>query len=269
VQLGNAIDWAADRALGAARSFGRGHLKDAGESVAARVGPPPGTIPDPALPSMIWIRYQNEGGGLSERTVTLRQAWREGNEIHLIAWCHMERAVRHFEASRIRELVDLASGERAESPPKWLEQHALLFEGAENDDTMKALRATRDELALLLYLARADGVLDRDEIELAIDHVAGSTEAPISRLRCTAYIRRLAPDPDDLPAVLDRVTADPERWARLRHSAQRLAQAGGVSDVEEAAWKEIGDQAEAAAARKAEFVRLVGRSGLADVFAEA
>jgi hypothetical protein len=126
----------------------------------------------------------------------------------------------------------------------------------------------RDELALLVYLGRADGALDRDEIEVAIDHVVDSTDRPVSRVQCAVYIRRLAPDPDDLPAVLERVTADGKRWERLRRSAQRLADADGdVSTVEAAAWKEIGDQGAAIAARKAEFVGLVGKSGLAGVFA--
>jgi len=268
LELGNAIDWAADKAKDAAQSFGRGQLKAGAEAAGQRVGPPAGTIPDPALPSMIWIRYENEGGAISELTVTLRQAWRADGQIYLIAWSHMEKEARQFQASRIRELVCLASGEHADDPVKWLEEHALLAGGKDDDDTIKALRAARDELALLVYLAKADGVLDRGEIEVAIDHVASTSEKPINRLQCVAYIRRLAPDPEDLPAVLERVTPDAERWQRVVRSAQRLAQADGkVSTVEEAAWNEIADQGWAAAARQAAFIGLVGRSGLADVFA--
>ena len=58
-----------------------------------------------------------------EGPITLRQAWRDGGRIYLVAWSHNQKEARAFQASRIRELVDLASGERADDPIAWLEQH--------------------------------------------------------------------------------------------------------------------------------------------------
>lgn len=232
-----AIDWAADQALQKAADHGRGHLD----------GPDDAQAPDsagmehgPALPSLVWIRYVNDQGEESERTVTLRGIWRRDGVVYAVGWCHLRKMVRTFRADGIEDLVCLATGECPDDPAAWLEHHGL-FEGDKAlDYTPHALRACRDELAVLAYLGRADGRFDPDEIEVAVDYVMMSTEREIDRDRCAKYLKKLSPDPADLPEVLHRVARHPERWARVKRAARRLVDADGEATAEEQiAWSEI------------------------------
>jgi hypothetical protein len=260
--LREGIAWAAERALGAARARGRNHVDGADD--AEQGEPAKDAAREVVLPAMIWIEYETDAGAISQRTLTLREVWRRGPRLYLQAWCHMRREVRSFQADRIRELLCLATGEAADDPVRWLERHAL-FAGEASDDTPEALKSVRDELALLAYLGRADGVLDPDEVEVAVDHVARASGGRIDRALCAAYIERLAPDPEDLPAVLQRVAADGDRWARFRRSARRMMEADGeVSVGERAAWNELKDAAPPAdpAARVAEFMGMIGGTPL-------
>ena len=81
--LRGAIDWAADRALAAARALGLDHRSPGPDAV--QPGPAAGATQVLALPSMIWIRYQDDAGEVSERTVTLREGWRDVEGLHLRA----------------------------------------------------------------------------------------------------------------------------------------------------------------------------------------
>jgi len=258
--LRDGIAWAAERALAAARALSRDHV-DGGDD-ADQAGPGEGVAPEQILPSTVWIRYESDAGGVSQRTVTLREAWRRGPRLYLRGWCHMRRKVLTFQAGRIDQLVCLATGAAPADPMSWIEQQALFAGDKDDRHTPDALRRARDELALLAYLGRSDGTFDADEIEVAIDHVAMSADPRIDRARCAAYIQRLAPDPEDLPVVLRRVAADGDRWERLRRSAMRLLEADGkISAGEEVAWRYVDARhEEAVAARQAEFIGMIARS---------
>ncbi|MEI9964825.1 MAG: hypothetical protein WDM92_09020 [Caulobacteraceae bacterium] len=109
------------------------------------------------------------------------------------------------------ELVCLATGEVPDDPAQWILDHAL-FEGDQDDYTPRALRLCRDELALLAYVGRADGVFDPDEVEIAVDYVMMSTEKEINRDQAAKYIKRLQPSLTDLPDHVRAPNRRHERW---------------------------------------------------------
>lgn len=225
---------AARLAISAAKRHGRDFREAADD-------PDLGALPDtdPCLPAAIFITYRGESG-TSERAVTLWKVWRTGGVLYFTGQCHMRCALRTFRADRVEELVCLATGEVADDPADWLLEHGLFAGDRPRDYTAPVLRVCRDELALLAYMARIDGVFDAGEMEVVIDHVMMATERDIDRARVAKYVRRLAPNAFELRDLVLRVSQHPERWARLRRSLRRLVESDGdVCAAEESGWLEL------------------------------
>ncbi len=239
--------WSSAAAAQLAVARGLGHV-DGGDDRELEELPPQEPA---ALPSLIWLRYRNARGEISERSVTLRFAWSEDGVTYCRGLCHMRGALRTFRADQIEQLVCLATGECPDSPGEWLAHHGLFGEHTQDSATVSALRACRDELMVLAYMGHSDGHLDPEEVEVAIDFVMMSTEADIDRAHCESFIKRLAPDPDDLEAVVNRLAKRPDRWDDLRRSVRRLVDADGiVTASEQLAWDEIQRLFDAAQGRR-------------------
>jgi len=59
----------------------------------------------------VLLRYENSDGDVTNREVTTIQVQKRENAWYLYAYCHLREEPRHFRIARIRELVDLESGE--------------------------------------------------------------------------------------------------------------------------------------------------------------
>ena len=205
-----------------------------------------------ALPTLIWIAYGNAAGAHSERVLTLRRISDGEGGLQVQGWCHLRRSVRTFRSDRIAKLVCLATGECPDDVEDWLRGHARFgVEAASpsrelkpaaptSDYTRHALRLCRDHLSVLAYLARSDGSLDPDEVEVMVDFVMMSTEREISREAAAAYIRRLAPDFSALTESVARLARSPQdHWRGLARAMRRLSDADGRLDGrEQSAWLE-------------------------------
>ena len=199
-----------------------------------------------ALPTTIFIKYDCDGE-VSERVLDVIKIWRTNDVVYVSGHCHLRRAYRMFRAERIEELICLATGEVASDPAVWLADHALFAGDIHRDYTSTALRMRRDELALLTYMARSDGVLDPDEIEVAIDLVMLSTDKDINRDKVAVYIKRLMPTFGELGDCVRRVTKDPARWATMMRAMRRLVDADEVRAKSEVDfWLELENLAELA-----------------------
>ena len=218
---------AADRML--ARVGRRQHAAAPEDRLEPTLTPEPAHALDEVLPATVFIRYDT-AGQISERAVSLSRIWSDGSATYFRGVCHLRNAVRSFRTDRVSELICLATGEVAEDPRAWLLAHAL-FE--RTDPTAEALRATRDELTILAYMANADGHLDPDEVEVIIDLVMMATEDEIDRDHVAAHVRRLTPSASEIEGALNSIVADPKRLGALRRAKRRLVDADGKLQVAE------------------------------------
>jgi hypothetical protein len=215
----------------------------------------------PALPTAVHLIYRASNGEVTERVVTLLSAWRTNEIIYFCGRCHLRKALRTFRADHVVELVCLATGEAPDDPERWIVEHALYQGEREADYTPYALRACRDELALLAYVGSCDGVFDDDEVEVAIDYVMLSTDRDIDRDKAAKYIRRLEPSVADLHNHVRALSRHPERWARLTRAMRRLVDADRLAATEEQiAWSDLSqDFDEQVSQRQAEVRKKAGR----------
>ncbi len=185
------------------------------------------------LPALVQITYRSAAGDASCRVVAVQRIWRDHGALYVQGVCQLRHAVRTFRMDRISELICLATGEVSGDPKGWLLEHAVLNAVPDGDYTPHARRRRRDELAILAYLARADGSLDPDEVEVAIDLVMMSTEKEIDRRRAGVYIRRITPTAIDLEETVARVAKDAGRWILLQRAMRRLVDADREWPIEE------------------------------------
>lgn len=193
----------------------------------------PASFADPVLPAVVFIEYRSSDGHESARTVTLRSVWTTRGVLYVSGVCHLRNALRTFRVDRISELVCMATGEVAADPAVWLKDHAQ-FEGeVPKAQTSRALAACRDELAVLAFIANADGYFDPDEVEIALDLVVMGSRFDIDRTQAARYIRRLPHACHDLEEIVGRLIQSGERWDRLQRSIRRLVDADRAWPIEE------------------------------------
>jgi hypothetical protein len=163
---------------------------------------------------------------MSCRSIAVHRIWRDGPVLYVQGVCQLRHAVRTFRVDRTTELVCLATGEVADDPAAWLKAHAFLDVAVpESDYTPHAIRLRRDELAILAFLANADGHLDDREVDVAVDLVMMSTPREVDRDRIARYLKRLSASAIDLEEAVNRVSGDEMRWDILRRSMRRLVDA--------------------------------------------
>lgn len=180
---------------------------------------------EPVLPAVIFIEYLASERHPSQRIVTLRSVWKTDGVLYCSGACHLRHALRTFRVDRIKELICLATGEVASDPGAWLMEHAQFAGEVPRAQTSRALAACRDELAILAFVANADGYFDPDEMEVAIDLVMMSSRGEIDRVQAAKYVGRLPHVCPDLQETVDRVAGAPDRWERLQRSLRRLVDA--------------------------------------------
>lgn len=201
--------------------------------------PPGGSEAGAAL---VWIEYENAAGVVSARNVTLRRIWPKDGCLYFSGLCHARRKVRTFRGDRVLSLTCLTTGEVADDPEAWLEGHGLFDEhftpvNRGVGPTNLAIKNALPGLSLLMFLARADGHLDPDEVEVALDYVMMSTTDHIDRKACADRLARMVPDAEDLDKHFKYFFVDEARWTNLRMAARRLVDADRVVDsAEQLAW---------------------------------
>jgi hypothetical protein len=94
----------------------------------------------------------------------------EGDQAVLGAHCQILQKFQDFNSQSLRRCLDLQSGEWIDNLPVFLEaSHAASQQGQLD----RLYQSHQDELAVLLYVGRADGVLQRREKELIAHYLAG------------------------------------------------------------------------------------------------
>ena len=95
---------------------------------------------------------------------------KQGDQAILGAHCQLLKRFLDFNSQSLQRCLDLQSGERIDDLPAFLEaSHAASQQGQLD----RLYQSHQDELALLLYVGCADGVLQRREKELIAHYLAG------------------------------------------------------------------------------------------------
>lgn len=95
---------------------------------------------------------------------------KQGDQAILGAHCQLLKRFLEFNSQSLQGCLDLQSGQRIDDLPAFLEaSHAASQQG----QLERLYQSHQDELAVLLYVGRADGVLQRREKELIAHYLVG------------------------------------------------------------------------------------------------
>ena len=228
-------------------------------------------IAEDAAGSTFAIDYLDSKGALSRRRITVREIYTNGDRTYVQAFCHERGAARSFRFDRIAEVIDI-DGECHDPRRFFTDVLGLEFPTAEHvsispKPTVKPVRAdrlgppnraeklamrttdkpgmaqrrtARDGLRVLVALARADGQLHPEELEVILDYIAeqcdlcGIDMTEPDRAALLPYLKRQQPGSDVLSECLSALNAAPRIQQRLLiRFAMMLMDADGVQDPAE------------------------------------
>jgi hypothetical protein len=184
---------------------------------------------------LVAIRYHDSKGTCTTRRVTVRRVWELGDRLIIDTYCHEREAPRRFDAARIEEVIDVATGEKYDDAAWFLRHHVALdpaVGGLTADDTRRAIDRARPDLAILAFLAACDGSFDPVERDAILDYVAQRCgDLDFDRARIAGHIARLHPDEDSFFSAIETLTARADAdLAALGKGAVAVVEADGVLD---------------------------------------
>ncbi len=104
------------------------------------------------------IKYKSAGGQITVRFIDVVDTTRRG---YIEAYCHLRNDHRTFNLASVISCIDLATGETVEDLNKHLGVAPSIEQQYQITD--KFIAQHKDELAILLYVGKADGRLMRPE----------------------------------------------------------------------------------------------------------
>ena len=165
----------------------------------------------------LFISYEDASGQLSERRITCKRIERAlGGGVTLGAYCHERLAPRAFRIDRIRELVDLSTGEVCD-PQEHVDR--LLLNGLPIVDRGMA---TFSKMLVFITLCDGDGhASEWDQVEQSLGTYAlrfgGDDDSYEQALKA---VRGLSPDARDFTNCMGTLLRTP---ATMRRQVARLA----------------------------------------------
>lgn len=183
------------------------------------------------------ICYEDANGNESRRRVALHAAYERNGFHYLKAYCFERAAARSFRADRIREIIDVETGEVFAGIDSILE---VVSDRAEpltaREATEKAFQMKKQGILVLLFLARCDGEVHASEETVIlnyIDHSCGTKG--VDEDYALRRLARLSPDPMSYEKALKYLARfDPGEMQRVLRFARRLIEADGAISQEEA-----------------------------------
>lgn len=178
------------------------------------------------------IIYVNAKREQSRRRITVRRVYETAaGNILLRAHCHERNAVRAFRVDRIREIVDLHTGEVHEDPLKYLGLVSVPGFVDSADDTQKLIKRCRPAFQILVFMARCDGNYHPSE-HLAVMEFARDSAGDLEPDWEAASLHVVALQPDtanfyDATEYFADEASDDEAERLVRH-LMTLVEADGV-----------------------------------------
>jgi tellurite resistance protein len=185
----------------------------------------------------IGIEHVDADGSVSRRWATIVAAADVDGENRLLCHCFRSEGLRSFRMDRIINLFD-EQGETFDVR-EFLHMQAAPTKARTGGGSYRS--AIRDGLRVLIAIARADGRLDDEEVDLIMDYArtegarkgVPEDEAALAELR--RYIERLQPSGSVVASCIDRLTSeDDEAQENLLAYLAKVVRADGVVDSSEA-----------------------------------
>lgn len=182
------------------------------------------------------IRYVNDRGVESERTITCKRLSGYGDISHIDAYCHAKEMARRFRIDRIVELVDVETGE--------------VMDAASQFATLQAVGALPYEdkgysafVQIAAFMAKCDGhyhPMEADALEAAITaYVLRFGGGDVQIADTMARLPAIAPDGGDVAKAVKRLKVSPigARVSRLiLDHCGLIMDADGQHHTAEIAW---------------------------------
>lgn len=143
-------------------------------------------------PLVFHIIYEDAGGRISQRIVTVRKVEVGKTGPMLFCFCHLRKRVRRFALERVQEVFDASTGEVHTEPKAFFLSHPLLARPEAHED--RAFRLCADDLTILTAVGAADGRFDPDEQDQLLVHVFDRyEEGPLDELRLRQRLDEYSP----------------------------------------------------------------------------
>ncbi len=186
----------------------------------------------------IGIEHVDADGSVSRRWATIVATAEVDGHNRLLCHCFLSEGLRSFRMDRVVNLFD-EHGETFDVR-EFLHLKANPTKARTGGGSYRSV--LRDGLRVLIAVARADGHLDTEEVDVIMDYARAegarkgvrADEAALVELR--RYIERLQPSGSVVTSCIDRLTnEDEETQDNLLAYLEKVVRADGVVDGSEAA----------------------------------
>ena len=146
--------------------------------------------------------YKDAIGNVTRRVIDLQGFMWEEN-FYIIAYCHLRNAQRQFSLDRIVSLYD-ASGNKIQNPKDYF---LALYKQTPKYKTENALKEKTEQLSLLVFLARTDGAMRKNEREIILKYL----DSQIQCLDLDAVEKRIKSMQCDL-RTFNQILKNAQQW---------------------------------------------------------
>lgn len=179
--------------------------------------------------------YLDSAGEITKRDIDLQGFLKNQFNFYIFAYCYLRKTVRQFTVANIQELWQ--DGKRIPDP---VAHFSAIYEKSDQYKTLKLIDAHFDEVMAMIFLARSDSVMRKNERETILrflysfqpDLNAGAAEEIIKKTYC------------DL-AVFQHIMKGAGKWPEEKKRnfyifARQIYDLKGTPDpAEQTAWKSI------------------------------
>lgn len=178
---------------------------------------------DEAPPMAFHLIYRDAKDNLTGRGFKMVRLATKDNDITVGGVCYLRSKYRAFRASRIVELTDLATGEVFEDGVSFFTKHPLIGPSAiMPSEEEKAIKALRDEVVVLTFIAASDGEIHEAEMDEIVKYVAFNWDEPVDENRLRKRIISFVPDANAFHQAMNRMHAVFRRIASCEPCAPLL-----------------------------------------------
>lgn len=111
--------------------------------------------------------YHDWEGNETQREIDFHNFLFENGKLYIMAWCHLRNEIRQFAVSRIARLFDV-NGAEISQPEQYFER---MYQESDNFKVAKFFESHFDELMLLVFLAKADGRMMKNERAVIAEYI--------------------------------------------------------------------------------------------------
>ena len=184
----------------------------------------------------IGIHYVDAKGKKSERRIRIKTLHEQSDgDILMKCHCFERGSARSFKFSRVKQIIDLQTGEVFNPLQFFKETFELAPTIEKKDETKEALKQSRKALHIFVFVARCDGVYDEDEKALVLEYVEDScSHLKFDSKKVIRFINSLDPDEDTFFDAVDylKSTNDNEQ-KRILSYIRRIVDSDGVIEKSE------------------------------------